>query len=219
MPTTPETDQPDRTAPAAPVREPLRAEALRTLLSGHGRPVLRVEVIEAAGSTSAELAAAVRADPEAWPAPSLLVAEHQSAGRGRSGREWSAPPRSSLLASILLRPAVPAHRVSWLPILAGLAAAHALRATAGVPAVLKWPNDVLLPAPTDRGDGVESPDRELDGWGTCARSAGSSRRSCPTAGRSSVSGSTSRRPRTSSRSRRPRRSCWPGRRPSTARCS
>ena len=75
----------------------------------------------------------------------MLAAEQQSAGRGRLGRAWVAPPRAALTFSVLLRPAaVPRARLGWLPLLAGVAVAAAIRAQAGVDAQLKWPNDVLV---------------------------------------------------------------------------
>jgi BirA family biotin operon repressor/biotin-[acetyl-CoA-carboxylase] ligase len=105
----------------------------------------RVEVVETSPSTNAELAAAVRADPAAWPPPSALVAEHQTAGRGRAGRSWETPARAGLTVSVLLRPRVPAETLGWLPLLAGLAVVRTVSA-GGVTAAVKWPNDVLLPA-------------------------------------------------------------------------
>ena len=75
----------------------------------------------------------------------VLVAEHQSAGRGRLAREWVSPARSSLTVSFLLVPwDVPAERWPWLPLLSGIAAAGAVRRVAGVDVVLKWPNDMLF---------------------------------------------------------------------------
>lgn len=105
----------------------------------------RVEVVETSRSTNADLVAAVRADPAAWPAPSALVAEHQTAGRGRAGRSWETPARAGLTVSVLLRPRVPADALGWLPLLAGLAVVRAV-SDGGVTAAVKWPNDVLLPA-------------------------------------------------------------------------
>jgi len=61
------------------------------------------------------------------------------------GRTWVSPPRSSLMFSVLLRPAeVPPARRGWVPLLAGVAAATAVRRVTGVPATLKWPNDLLV---------------------------------------------------------------------------
>ena len=93
------------------------------------------------GSTNADLLArAAAGEPEG----AVLAAEHQSAGRGRLGRAWTSPPRAALTFSVLLRPsAVPRARLGWLPLLAGVAVAAAVRAVAAVDAQLKWPNDVL----------------------------------------------------------------------------
>ncbi|HVF14905.1 MAG TPA: biotin--[acetyl-CoA-carboxylase] ligase, partial [Acidimicrobiales bacterium] len=69
-----------------------------------------------------------------------VVADAQSAGRGRRGRTWEAPGRSSLLVSVLLRPPAP-----HLGLVAtGLAAVDACRSVARVDASLKWPNDLVV---------------------------------------------------------------------------
>jgi BirA family biotin operon repressor/biotin-[acetyl-CoA-carboxylase] ligase len=71
----------------------------------------------------------------------VLVADHQTAGRGRRGRTWEAPPRSSLLVSVLLSPTAGA---AHLPAMAtGLAAVDACARVADVALSLKWPNDVV----------------------------------------------------------------------------
>jgi BirA family biotin operon repressor/biotin-[acetyl-CoA-carboxylase] ligase len=103
-------------------------------------PGLSVEVLDEAGSTNALAADRARA---AAAEGLVLVAEHQSAGRGRLDRSWDAPPRSALTFSLLLRPSVPSAAWPWLPLLAGYAVAKALKAH-GFAAVVKWPNDVLL---------------------------------------------------------------------------
>ena len=68
----------------------------------------------------------------------VVVADHQTAGRGRRGRSWESRPGSSLLVSVVLRP-VPA----LVTLAAGLAAAEVCEAAARVPVRLKWPNDVI----------------------------------------------------------------------------
>jgi BirA family transcriptional regulator, biotin operon repressor / biotin---[acetyl-CoA-carboxylase] ligase len=74
----------------------------------------------------------------------VLAAEAQTGGRGRMGRRWHAEPGAALTFSVLLRPAgVPVSLLGWVPLLVGVAAVSALRDVAGVPAALKWPNDVL----------------------------------------------------------------------------
>ena len=77
------------------------------------------------------------------PHGAVAVTEHQTAGRGRSGRRWDDAPSKALLFSILMCPpgAAPLPQLS---LVAGLAVASAIEAAAGVPAMVKWPNDVLL---------------------------------------------------------------------------
>lgn len=77
---------------------------------------------------------------------SVLVAGFQTAGRGRAGRDWVAPPGSSLFVSVLLKPSlVAANRFSWIPLLAGLAMAKTVAQFLPNKKVsLKWPNDVLV---------------------------------------------------------------------------
>jgi BirA family biotin operon repressor/biotin-[acetyl-CoA-carboxylase] ligase len=74
----------------------------------------------------------------------VAVADHQTAGRGRRGRSWLAPPGSSLLVSVLLRPALPAARVHLLTMAAGVSVCEAVEAVAGFTPALKWPNDVVV---------------------------------------------------------------------------
>jgi BirA family transcriptional regulator, biotin operon repressor / biotin---[acetyl-CoA-carboxylase] ligase len=101
-----------------------------------------VLVVERTGSTNADCAARARAGA---PEGLVLAAEEQTAGRGRLGRTWLSPPRAALTFSVLLRPVgVPPVRRGWLPLLAGVAAATAVRQVSGLDVRLKWPNDVLL---------------------------------------------------------------------------
>lgn len=100
----------------------------------------RVEVVTSTTSTNADVAARFRGGE---PAGLVLVAEHQTAGRGRLGRPWVTPPRASLTVSFLLEPHVEPARWPWLPLLTGIATAEAVRRVADLDVVLKWPNDVL----------------------------------------------------------------------------
>lgn len=74
----------------------------------------------------------------------MALTDFQSAGRGRHGRRWEAPAGTSLLFSLLFRPPWPADQASWLMMLAGIAAVHAVRQTSSLEAALKWPNDVMV---------------------------------------------------------------------------
>jgi BirA family biotin operon repressor/biotin-[acetyl-CoA-carboxylase] ligase len=100
-----------------------------------------VRAVAETGSSNADLLAAAGAGAAEG---TVLVAEAQTAGRGRLGRRWASPPRAGLTFSVLLRPGgVPAALLGWLPLLAGVAAAASVRDVAAVDATLKWPNDVL----------------------------------------------------------------------------
>jgi len=122
-------------------RTPLDAAAVRAAAVRPGGLWRTVEVTAVTGSTNADLLArAAAGEPEG----AVLAAEHQSEGRGRLGRTWTSPPRAALTFSVLLRPSsVPRARLGWLPLLAGVAVAAAVRAVAAVDAQLKWQNDVL----------------------------------------------------------------------------
>lgn len=74
----------------------------------------------------------------------VAVADHQSAGRGRRDRKWTAPPGSSLLFSVLLRPDLPASRLHLTTAAVALSAAAACTDLSGVGVDLKWPNDLLV---------------------------------------------------------------------------
>ncbi|MBB5117328.1 biotin--acetyl-CoA-carboxylase ligase [Streptomyces eurocidicus] len=125
-------------------RPPLNALALRRGLLRPGGLWSSVEVVPRTGSTNSDLVASAAAGKAAEGA--VLVAEEQSAGRGRLDRTWTAPPRSGLFFSVLLTPGpkIPIERWGWLPLLAGVATATALSRAAGVDTALKWPNDLLV---------------------------------------------------------------------------
>ncbi|MGH3329149.1 MAG: biotin--[acetyl-CoA-carboxylase] ligase [Streptomycetales bacterium] len=110
---------------------------------GGGRQLWReVRVVAETGSTNADLAELARGGA---PEGVVRVAELQTAGRGRLGRSWTAPPRSALTFSVLLRPrGVPSVWWSWAPLLAGVAAATATARVTDLSVQLKWPNDVLV---------------------------------------------------------------------------
>ena len=122
-------------------RPPLSETALARALVRPGALWTSVRVVERTGSTNADLARTVRENPAEG---AVLVAEEQVAGRGRLGRPWSAPPRSGLTFSMLLRPDAPPARQGWLALLTGLAAASAVRRIAEVDVRLKWPNDLMV---------------------------------------------------------------------------
>jgi BirA family biotin operon repressor/biotin-[acetyl-CoA-carboxylase] ligase len=128
-------------------------ERARSALAGG--PAARfadVRWVEETGSTNADLLdAARRGEAEGI----VLVADHQTAGRGRAGRTWTAPAGAGLLMSVLLRP--PAAVVDLTTMAVAVAAASAIERIAGFAPWLKWPNDLVWP-----GDG-SAPDRKLAG--------------------------------------------------------
>ncbi|HTD48219.1 MAG TPA: biotin--[acetyl-CoA-carboxylase] ligase [bacterium] len=77
------------------------------------------------------------------PEGTVIVAEEQTAGRGRRGRAW-ASPRGGIWLSVILRPGIPVERVPLIALSAAAATAQAIREATGLPARVKWPNDVLV---------------------------------------------------------------------------
>ncbi len=119
-------------------RPPLEPGAVAAALAGSR---WRPEVLAASPSTNAVVAARLRSGEREG---LVVVADHQTAGRGRLDRTWETPAGAALTFSVLLVPdRAPVARWPWLPLLTGVAVAEAVRRTAGVDAVLKWPNDVL----------------------------------------------------------------------------
>lgn len=73
-----------------------------------------------------------------------VVSAEQTAGRGRGGRSWQAAAGSAVFTTLILRPPVAAHRLSTLPLVAGVAVAEAIERISSCAVWLKWPNDVWL---------------------------------------------------------------------------
>jgi BirA family transcriptional regulator, biotin operon repressor / biotin---[acetyl-CoA-carboxylase] ligase len=78
------------------------------------------------------------------PEGAVAIAEHQTAGRGRLGRSWQAPPRSSVLLSIMLRPVTPPAALPELSVVGAEAVADAITTVTGLEPAIKHPNDVLV---------------------------------------------------------------------------
>ena len=124
-------------------RARLDVTAVRRDLVGPNLPFHRLDVVQTTGSTNADLLARHAAGEDIDAA--VLIAEHQSAGRGRNGRAWSTPPRSQIALSVgIAASGVPATAWGWVPLLTGIAVVDAVRSTTGLDAKLKWPNDVLV---------------------------------------------------------------------------
>jgi BirA family transcriptional regulator, biotin operon repressor / biotin---[acetyl-CoA-carboxylase] ligase len=122
----------------AEVPDRLTPLELRPLLNTHdvGQVLHWYEEIGSTNERARELA------EEGAEHGTVVIAEAQSAGRGRRGRGWSSPPRKNLYFSIVLRPDLPPAQAPELTLVASVAICEALR-QAGVGAGIKWPNDVV----------------------------------------------------------------------------
>ncbi len=101
-----------------------------------------IRFVAETGSTNADV---LRLARDGAPEGLVIAAEQQTAGRGRQGRGWQTEPGAALMFSLLVRPeSVAQAAMGWLPLLAGVATAAAVRVVAGVRSQLKWPNDVLV---------------------------------------------------------------------------
>jgi BirA family transcriptional regulator, biotin operon repressor / biotin---[acetyl-CoA-carboxylase] ligase len=118
----------------------LNKESLKNSLAGKfiGHQLHYYEEI---GSTNDE---AFRLGLAGAPEGTVLIAESQSAGRGRMQRLWHSPAGNNIYTSIILRPQISPARVSQISILAGVAAAEVLNHYCPDRIQLKWPNDVLI---------------------------------------------------------------------------
>ncbi|RKR88536.1 BirA family biotin operon repressor/biotin-[acetyl-CoA-carboxylase] ligase [Micromonospora pisi] len=155
-------------------RPPLDVRGLRRSLVVPGGLWTRLDLRAETGSTNADVVAAASAgEPEGL----VVVAERQTAGRGRRGRSWQSPARAGIATSVLLRPGVPVVEhdwpgappatYGWLPLLAGVALVEAVNRVAELPdsvaAGLKWPNDLLLGAAKGAGILAEAVPAEVVG--------------------------------------------------------
>lgn len=143
-------------------RAPLDAPTLVRTLTAPVGPLSRLTCVAATASTNADVLEGIRSG-EDWPHMSALVADHQTDGRGRAGRSWETPPGTALTVSFVLRPeGIERQGYGWIPLLVGLAVQRTLSRD-GLPALLKWPNDVV----------VDDPQRlALPGWERARKVAG-----------------------------------------------
>lgn len=129
---------------ASPDAQPLNAEAVGRHLhtNVYGRTLHVLD--EATSTNSIALSLAAKGAPHG----TLVVADRQTAGRGRLGRPWFSPPRENLYGSLLLRTLPPGEQLerwlSWVPLISAVAVARGIERVAGVLPALKWPNDLLL---------------------------------------------------------------------------
>ena len=105
----------------------------------------RIELFDCLPSTNREAAQLAQAEVEHG---TVVIADSQTAGRGRLSRTWFSPPGANLYCSIILRTARPPERLtewlSWLPLISALAAAEAIEQASSIHVSVKWPNDLLI---------------------------------------------------------------------------
>ena len=123
-------------------RPPLDRDAIHDALTREPGLWREVVVLDDSPSTNAVVGEAAR---DGAAEGLVVVADHQTAGRGRLDRVWTTPPGTAVTVSVLLTPdRVPAARWPWLPLLTGVAVAEGVQRAAPVAAGVKWPNDVLI---------------------------------------------------------------------------
>lgn len=99
--------------------------------------------VDHVGTVPSTMDIAERLGLDGAPSGTVVIAEHQTRGRGRLGREWVAPPGSALLVSVLLRTSLSPIRLASFSLVLGMAIAPVLDAWLPGPCRLKWPNDLL----------------------------------------------------------------------------
>ncbi len=124
--------------------QPLTTQNIQRALSTttFGRTLHVLDEVTSTNSQAATLA------QQGTPHGAVVVAETQTAGRGRLGRSWHSPPGKNLYCSLLLR-ATPGRDqqtlwLSWIPLIAALAVSRAVQVIAGLKPTVKWPNDILI---------------------------------------------------------------------------
>ena len=116
----------------------LPAEVLQGLAARYFKgPVHHYETLPSTNDLAKELGG------QEAPEGTVVVAESQTRGRGRLGRDWSSPPGVGLYVSLLLRPKLPPEELPQITLTAAVAAVKAVRKVSGLAAGIKWPNDLL----------------------------------------------------------------------------
>ena len=126
------TPQPNSLLSLKTIRAHLKTRELGAALSVHGE-------VDSTNRTLADLARAGASHG------TVVVAESQTAGRGRLGRPWVSPRGLNLYVSILLTAAHASRAITWIPLLAAVAVVRAITPATGLSLTVKWPNDVLAP--------------------------------------------------------------------------
>ena len=145
-------------APGRP-EDLLEAETIALLLPDAVRHGFDLRVVESTASTNSDLLAAA----STLPSGSVLATEHQTAGRGRRGRTWVAPPGGSLAFSILWKFDAPPAALAGLSLAVGVAVTRAADACGAAGLKLKWPNDLIAWRPAEDAEGGRTAADETSG--------------------------------------------------------
>lgn len=100
--------------------------------------ILQYDVIDSTNAAAKKMA------KEGAPNGTLIIADRQTAGRGRRGRQWSSPPGTGIWMSLILRPKIAAGNASMLTLVMALSTAKACEEVTGLPVSIKWPNDIIV---------------------------------------------------------------------------
>ncbi len=117
-------------------------------MTWHESPVHMYESVGSTNDVAMQLAEAGAIDGTA------VIADQQSAGRGRHGRDWWSPPGAGLYLSLILRPGIADASLGMVTLAAGVALAGTVRAQTGLPVELKWPNDLVIGRPWRKLAGI-----------------------------------------------------------------
>ena len=115
---------------------PVVAKLMQNTLFGHS--FRYYDEIESTNNEAKKLASG------GAPEGTVVIAEHQSAGRGRLGRQWTSPAGKGLLFSVVLRPRLPMTEAHLLTLVAATAAAEGIEGQTKIPVQVKWPNDLIV---------------------------------------------------------------------------
>lgn len=118
----------------------ISAEEVKSLLATKwaGQQIAYYSVLDSTNNRAKRMA------EEGAPHGTLILADEQTGGRGRRGRSWETPPKSSIAMTLIIRPKLPPEKASMLTLVQGMAVASACRELLGLPAKIKWPNDVVI---------------------------------------------------------------------------
>ena len=137
------------------------AESLQGHLRTHwlGKTIYPFEQIDSTNSQ------ALHITEVGTPHGTVIVANQQTAGKGRLGRRWHSPPNTNLYCSIILTQKPIQSFISWIPLASGVAVAEALEDLSGLPTSVKWPNDILFGTKKLGGILCETTTKGPSGWG------------------------------------------------------